>query len=198
MMHPHASLKWIDDKIGYGVFATHFIPKGTFIYVQDPLDIVIPPNDARLRDPKVIPWISKYSYLDSRGNNIICWDLGKYMNHCCQPNTLSTGYGLEIAIKDIQPGEEITDDYAIFSDVDGMEMVCQKKNCRLLMDRDVFDSQVEQWDRLIQEALQASQNVMQPLRELFDEMTLSRLKAFYHNPVQYISVSQVKPVYRRA
>ena len=32
------------------------------------------------------------------------FDHGKYENHACDPNTLTTGFGFDIAVRDIQPG----------------------------------------------------------------------------------------------
>ena len=37
------------------------------------------------------------------------------MNHDDQANTLTTGYGFEVAVRDVDEGEELTDDYRIFS-----------------------------------------------------------------------------------
>lgn len=50
-----------------------------------------------------------------------------YGNHSCDPN-LSAEH---VALRDIQPGEELTVDYAQFSDVNwSMECHCGSKNCR--------------------------------------------------------------------
>ena len=34
MMHPSIELKPVNPQIGYGVFATAFIPAGTIVYVK--------------------------------------------------------------------------------------------------------------------------------------------------------------------
>jgi uncharacterized protein len=41
MIHPCIGLRHISDTIGYGVFATSFIPEGTLVYVKGPLEIVV-------------------------------------------------------------------------------------------------------------------------------------------------------------
>ena len=41
----------------------------------------------------------------------MCWDVAKYINHSFRSNCLSTAYNFEIAIRDIQIDEELTDDY---------------------------------------------------------------------------------------
>ncbi|HEY9788810.1 MAG TPA: SET domain-containing protein-lysine N-methyltransferase [Candidatus Obscuribacterales bacterium] len=35
----------------------------------------------------------------------------RFVNHSCEPNTKSSGDGRDVAIRDIEPGEEITSDY---------------------------------------------------------------------------------------
>ena len=39
MLHPDTRLQFIDEDIGYGIFATNFIPAGTITYVKDALEI---------------------------------------------------------------------------------------------------------------------------------------------------------------
>ena len=38
MVHPHTEIRFVNDIIGWGVFASRFIPKGTIIWALDPLD----------------------------------------------------------------------------------------------------------------------------------------------------------------
>ena len=64
-------------------------------------------RDPRREDPIYKDVIEKYSYTEPNGNMILSWDIAKYVNHCCNCNIISTGYGFEIAIRDIQPGEEL-------------------------------------------------------------------------------------------
>jgi hypothetical protein len=115
MIHPDTQLKWINVHTGWGVFATAFIPRGTIVYVQDALDIVITVDSPLLTDPRYRQWVDKYSVIEPNGNRVMCWDIAKYVNHCCHYNTLSTGYGFEIAVRDIYTDEELTDDYGLFN-----------------------------------------------------------------------------------
>ena len=41
VLHPSSELRYINPSIGYGVFATRFIPKGTITWVFDELDQVV-------------------------------------------------------------------------------------------------------------------------------------------------------------
>jgi hypothetical protein len=46
MLHPQTKLGFINDVIGHGVVATHFIPKGTVTWVLDDLDMEFPPEEV--------------------------------------------------------------------------------------------------------------------------------------------------------
>jgi hypothetical protein len=138
------------------------------IYVKDALEIEIWPDDPRLRDPFLADTIEKYSYIDERGVRNICWDHGKYVNHACEPSTLSTGYGFEIALRDIRPGEEITDDYGIFNVTEPMALSCNEPNCRRVLDPGDFERCWRSWDRRIRAALRFFNGVPQPLLPLMD------------------------------
>ena len=41
MLHPDTELRVVSADIGFGVFATALIPKGTIVYIKDPLEIEI-------------------------------------------------------------------------------------------------------------------------------------------------------------
>ena len=130
MIHPNTELKLINEHIGYGVFATADIPEGTIVYVKDSLELIVSPTDYLMHSEAMKDVIEKYSYIDEKGNRIISWDFAKYVNHCCNCNTISTGYGFEMAIRDIQKGEQITDEYGIFNLEKEMVLVCGQENCR--------------------------------------------------------------------
>ena len=51
MIHPDTELRFINDKIGYGVVATKFIPKGTITWVLDKVDRFFTPSQVIQMDP---------------------------------------------------------------------------------------------------------------------------------------------------
>ena len=51
MMHPSTELRYINQQIGFGVFATKFIPKGTIVWALDPFDQILQPNVLEEIDP---------------------------------------------------------------------------------------------------------------------------------------------------
>ena len=111
MIHPKTELKFISNEIGYGVVATEFIPAGTITWALDDLDREFTPSKLMKMNPLYQNILDTYCYRNNKGNYVLCWDYGRYVNHSFKSNCISTAYDFEIAIRDIQPGEELTDDY---------------------------------------------------------------------------------------
>lgn len=111
MLHPHTELRFINQVVGFGVVATQFIPKGTITWVLHQFDQIFTPEKVKsmpLNDREII---YKYAYPNNEGNYILCWDHARYINHSFRSNCVSTAYEFELAVRDIYPGEELTDDY---------------------------------------------------------------------------------------
>lgn len=54
-----------------------------------------------------------------------------FINHSCEPNVGFAGNIVLVAMRDISPGEELTTDYALFDDYDGMmHCQCRTSSCR--------------------------------------------------------------------
>lgn len=192
MIHPNTELRFINPVVGYGVFATDFIPEGTITYVKDSLELEVSPAEYLLHPPAMQDVIEKYSYIDERGFRIISWDFAKYINHCCNCNSMSTGYGFEIAIRNIFPGEEITDEYGIFNLTESMELVCDKGNCRKMLRPEDFDQYYPEWDQKLKKSLANFQGVEQPLVKFVDESTMKALNAYFADASKYRSVYALK------
>ncbi len=163
MIIPQARVVWISEEMGYGLFATQPIKKGTITFVQDGLDIVIPTDQFIQVDIRLKDYVEKYAYEDFLGNLVISWDLGKYMNHSDHANTLSTGFGFEIAVRDIEEGEEITDDYRIFSthhDTKTWHMGPKTTDLEPWP-----DELLTHWNHQVQSAIQRLGDIEQPLKE---------------------------------
>lgn len=111
MIHPKTELKFISKDIGYGVVATEFIPAGTITWVLDKLDREFSLEEFQAMDFFYKDILDTYSYRNNKGNFILCWDNGRFVNHSFNSNCLTTAYDFEIAIRDIKPGEQLTDDY---------------------------------------------------------------------------------------
>ena len=168
MIHPHSELRYVNDRIGYGLFATRLVPRGTVTWVHDDLDqIVDPQHEHRLR-PELAALLHKYSYLEPRGR-VLCWDHARFLNHSCQPNCRSTGFDLEIAVRDIQPGEELTDDYGSLNVDYEFECRCGSPECRGTIRAADIALYADAWDREAGDAFGLAPSVKQPLWPLLRE-----------------------------
>jgi hypothetical protein len=178
MIHPSTELRYIDAEIGSGVFATSFIPKGTVTFVKDHLDVNVSPLKYSHLNQQEKDVVDKYSYIESNGNRVVSWDHGKFVNHCCNPNSMSTGYGFEIAIKDIQIGEQITDEYGLFNVDYPMTVNCGQIGCRGVITSGDIDLNAERWDSILKDALLNFKAVNQPLGFLLSKKTNRELDQF--------------------
>jgi hypothetical protein len=188
MIHPHTELRYVSAEVGYGVFATESIPQGTIVYAKDLLEIEIPHHSQLLDDDLYRELIEKYSYIEPGGNRVVSWDIAKYVNHSCDSNSLSSGYGFEVAIRDIAAGEQLTDDYGMFNIEHAMACCCGSAGCRGIIRAGDFASRVAVWDRRVRAALRRLDRVAQPLAGVVDSATMSELRRFLDDPRHYRSV----------
>jgi len=192
MLHPEGKIRFVNDAIGYGVFTDTLIPAGTIVFARDPLDIGIPDGHPLLTNPDYAGVIQKYSYIEPDGSRVISWDLAKYVNHSCDSNTLSTGYGFEIALRDILPGEEITDDYGPLNVIETMCCSCGSNGCRSVVDYDDFERLTAQWDQKVRHALSFFDSVPQPLLGCLTVDVLDDLRRYLETGHGYRSVAELK------
>lgn len=171
MLHPHTELRHVSDQIGYGVFATQPIPKGTITWVRDELDQSFqPPAISGLRK-ELQDVLEKYTFVDRVGTAVLCWDLARFMNHSCNANCLGAGYEFEIAIRDIAVGEELTDDYGTLNLRELFPCFCQSASCRKFIRPDDLTRLWENWDEKLRSAFPLIPLVPQPLRPYLKQET---------------------------
>jgi hypothetical protein len=132
LIHPDTTLRWISPEVGFGVFATKTIPKGTVTWVLDELDQVLSARHVEALGPAWAPVLQRYGYLDGQGNTVLSWDHARFVNHSCDSNTLSGGDDrYEIAVRDIAAGEQLTDDYTELNLLqERFACRCGSKRCR--------------------------------------------------------------------
>ena len=192
MIHPSTRLVYIDAHIGYGIVASELIPRGTITYVKDELEICLSPRQFEALSAVLQAQAEKYSYMDARGTRIMSWDIAKYVNHSCTANTMSTGWGFEIALRDILPGEEITDEYGLFNMDYDFPLSCGEPECRQILRTNDIDTYGREWDRSIKNALAMFNHVDQPLLEFLDRRSLNGLMRFINTGKGYKSVKSLK------
>ncbi len=163
MIHPHTELRFVSEQIGYGVFATEYIPRGTITWIGDALDQKFPPRAAVVLPELLETQLEKYSFRDCLGQRILCWDHARFINHACNANCLSADFDFEIAVRDIPPGEQLTDDYGTLNLTESFRCLCAAPNCRRMIHPDDLLRFGTLWDGIVGECLPCIQTVMQPL-----------------------------------
>lgn len=192
MIHPNTEVKFVNPTIGYGVFATADIPRGTIVYAKDKLEIELTEEQFLALDEEHKAIADKYSYTDENGIRILSWDHAKYVNHRCNCNTISTGYGFEIAIRDISKGEEICDDYGLFNLDEEIPLACGCPCCRKALRPDDIETHYKEWDEVIIGALSRLTEVNQPLMKYLSDDVKRRLRAYLCGEEPYTSVLALK------
>lgn len=168
MMHPNTELKLISDEIGYGVVAKQFIPAGTITWVLDKLDREFTPVQFNKMEVFYKNILETYSYRNNKGNFVLCWDYGRYVNHSFKSNCLSTAYDFEIAIRDIQPGEELTDDYGYLNVSEPFKGIDEGTRRKIVYPNDLLKHH-QSWDKKLLSNFYKIPLVDQPLKQLISQ-----------------------------
>ena len=192
MIHPDTELRKVNEMIGYGVFTTRPIAKGTILYVKDSLEIEVSPEQFGTMDSQYQTIVNWFSYIDEREFRIISWDIAKYVNHHCQSNSISTGYGFEIATRDIAAGEEITDEYGIFNLPNPLRCCCSSPNCRRVISEQDWDTYGHLWDKRSKEALNHFGQAVQPLLKFMDAEDYQSLMQYLNTRRSYRSLLKLR------
>jgi uncharacterized protein len=169
MIHPDTELRYVNDIIGYGLFATRPIPRGTITWVRDELDQAFSPDEAVGMGDIYRQVLEKYGYTDRHGQTILCWDNARFMNHCCQASCLSAGYDFEITVRDLRPGDELTDDYGSLNLDASFACACSWPHCRGWIRPDDSLRNADRWDELLRAAFPSIPDVPQPLWSIVKE-----------------------------
>lgn len=126
---PKVELRACNDKGGYGIFACEHIQKGELLSVWG--------------GEIVTEEMLKYESMERQTHGVqveesiyllplIDNDPADFFNHSCNPNAGMNGQICLVAMRDIQPDEEICFDYAMSdsSDYDEFECHCGSTRCR--------------------------------------------------------------------
>lgn len=169
MLHPDTELRLINETIGFGVVATRLIPRGTITWVRDRLDQTLSADQVKALPAGYWDIVLKYSFIDGRGDFVLCWDLARYVNHSCAPSCRSAGYDFEIAVRDIHPGEELTDDYGSLNLEYDFQCSCGSPGCRRVITPGDLLAFAGEWDQVVAAPFRSIPAVAQPLWPFFEE-----------------------------
>lgn len=113
---------------GIGLFADQFIPENTVIWRYDPaVDLKLSPGQIESLAESSREQIRKYTYREFHSDMyVLCGDDARFFNHapaianCIDVQNGSLEGDVTLALRDIEEGEELTCDYAMF-DMDLIE-----------------------------------------------------------------------------
>lgn len=168
MIHPHTELQFINREIGYGVVATQFIPKGTIVWVLDILDQEFTPDQVVEMDDIHKQIIETYAFRNNQGNYALCWDHGRYVNHSFKPSCMSTAYDFEVAIRDIQIGEQLTDDYGYLNISEPFHAYDEHTRRKTVYPDDIL-RHYKTWDKNVLDVIHLAPGLDQPLRSVLPD-----------------------------
>ena len=170
MMIPGLELRFISNAVGRGVCTTGPIPRGTIVWVLDPLDRRVSESEYASLPAILRAEVERYGYVEANGDRILCWDLGRYMNHSCAPTGRNVDGLIEVATRDIPAGAELTTDYAVLNIALPSACACGAPACRITVGLTGNDltAHTRAWDREAAAALAVAGSVKQPLASLLD------------------------------
>lgn len=104
-----------DPRMGLGLFATEFIPKGSIVWeFVEGVDIKVSADRVEKMSEVQQEYFEKYAWVEDDYYYSSC-DLTNFVNHSYQPN-LKIIDEVMISLRDIYPGEELFENYAEFDD----------------------------------------------------------------------------------
>ncbi len=163
MIHPDTEIRFISNEIGYGVVAKKLIPQGTITWVLDKLDREFTPLEVSNLDPVYREILGTYTFRNNKGNYVLCWDNGRYVNHSFNSNCLTTAYDFEIAIRNIEPGEQLTDDYGYLNINEPFRALPEEGSRRKIVYPDDLLKYYRKWDKKLAPAFKRIPAVEQAL-----------------------------------
>jgi len=135
-------LVFIDQcDVGLGVFASRNIKKGEAIFIFS--GRIVHTKEAQL--PEIAPYaiqIDVDTYIDPEQN------IGRFINHSCEPNAGLIKNNLVVAIQDIPINTEVCFDYstAMLERFWTLKCSCGSKQCRkIIQDFDLLTSDLQQY-----------------------------------------------------
>jgi SET domain-containing protein len=102
-----------NPKMGLGLFATEFIPKGSIVWeFVEGVDIKVSIDRVKQMSKAQQEYFDKYAWIEEDYHYASC-DLTNFINHSYNPN-LDNTTEFTIALRDIESGEELFTNYAEF------------------------------------------------------------------------------------
>jgi hypothetical protein len=130
MLHPAIVVRQAGAVHASGLFAEELIPEGTVVWtLQDPTYTWEEIQSWSIEKRRYFKW---YGFQCGVNRYAVPYDDSREANHSCRPNMLWLGSDSLVSRWDVQPGEELTYDYASSDITLPMEFRCDcgVKGCR--------------------------------------------------------------------
>ena len=189
MIHPNTEVRYISDNKGFGLFATHRIPMGTITWTLDHLDRILTQKEMDAHDGRYQEILMKYSFRNNKGEYVFCWDNGKFINHSFNSNCCLTPYNFEIAIRDIEKDEELTDDYGYLNIIEPFEALPEGGERKMVYPDDLL-RYADRWDKKLRAAFPLIDNVSQPLYRYIESDIRNQLTDIRNEPRELLSIME--------
>lgn len=164
MLHPLIEL--VGDGVieGRGLVTRGLIRAGEVVSRLEPDQPMIPIADVLAMTPDEQEHLLHYAYECSATHVVNEQGDERYMNHSCDPNTWWSDNDTMVARRDIQPGEEVTYDYATTETTIPYTMTCRcgSENCRGTITN--LDYQDAAWQQMYGDHLPA--HTLQAIQQL--------------------------------
>jgi hypothetical protein len=158
--------------------------------VLDALDREFTLQQFQQFDPLYQNILDTYSYRNSKGNYVLCWDHGRFVNHSFKSNCLSTAYDFEIAVRDIQSGEQLTDDYG-YLNVDTPFRASEEGTKRKTVYPDDLKNYHSVWDKKIAAVFPKIPTLDQPLEVLLSADTKNTIHKVNNGEESLASILEI-------
>lgn len=119
---------------GIGCFTEERIRKGQTVWMFDPrIDLRVPVSEVAGLPRLIQELLRKYGFEEMHEGQrtiVLCGDHARHMNHSEEPNVIDGD--MDIAARDIEPGEELTCNYYAF-DLDADRKLSRARRARTLV-----------------------------------------------------------------
>lgn len=168
MVHPDIELRFINETVGYGLVARRLIPRGSITWARDRLDRTFTSDEIDAM-PRVLQAVVGQVHVHRPTG------LSHLLGHLAVHEPLvraviaAHGWDFEVAVRDIHPGEELTDDYATLNIERPFECECGASECRATILPDDLVRHHARWDAQVRAVFPLLATVEQPLLHLVNE-----------------------------
>ncbi|MGE3853378.1 MAG: SET domain-containing protein, partial [Planctomycetota bacterium] len=119
---------------------------------------------------------------------VLSWDHARFVNHSCDPNCIGAWMDFEMAIRDIHPGEELTDDYGALNIETTFDCMCRTPQCRGRVSPEDVLQLWPRWDATLHQVIPTIGDVKQPLWNILTPEVRAEVENAIANPGMIPSV----------